>query len=64
MTKLSLLVVCGLVITSCGQEEITFRNPIRVEQEKSVKGNWLEEDRISAREYVKNVFRSDGSDPS
>jgi hypothetical protein len=60
MKQLLLLAVCGLLISSCGQDEITFRNPIKVEPEQSVRGDWTEDDLAEANTYGNKVVNEFG----
>lgn len=48
---------------SC-QENQTVDQYIRGEEPKSHKGDWIAEDKKLAKEYIKDVIRGDGSDPS
>jgi hypothetical protein len=68
MKNIFLVALSTLLFTSCNQEEITFRNPIKIEPEESVRGNWTEEDLDEARnvskEFVKvfGMEKSEGAD--
>mgnify|MGYP000200143849 CR=1 FL=1 len=56
-----------LILFSClysCQENQTVDQFIQGEDPKSRRGDWLEEDKRLAREYIKDAIRGDGSDPS
>jgi hypothetical protein len=51
------------VTLSC-QDNQTVDQFIQGEEPKSRKGDWIEEDKKLAKEYIKDAIRGDGSDPS
>ncbi len=56
-------IMLSSLLFSC-QENQTVDQYIQGEDPKSRKGDWLEEDKRLAREYIKDAIRGDGSDPS
>jgi hypothetical protein len=52
-----------MLFFSCSDNQ-SIEEFVRGEEPKSIKGNWIEADKSSAREYIEDAIRSDGSDPS